>query len=66
VGEYDATTGATINATFVNGQGLNGPGFLVFAAPVPEPSSMLLVAAAAVAGVGVVTAKGRLRRFRRC
>ena len=25
VGEYDATTGATINATFISGQGLNDP-----------------------------------------
>ena len=26
VGEYDATTGTTLNAAFINGQGLNGPG----------------------------------------
>jgi hypothetical protein len=29
VGEYDATTGATINATFINGQGLKDPAFML-------------------------------------
>src|SRR5262245_21781035 len=53
VGEYDATTGATINATFINSsQGLNAPTSVVFLAPLPEPSSLLLVAAAAI-GVGI-------------
>ena len=30
VGEYDATTGATINAAFINGQGLHNPHVLLF------------------------------------
>jgi PEP-CTERM motif len=51
VGEYDATTGATINATFINGQGLSTPRFLLFVPAVPEPSSMLMLAGAAVAGL---------------
>ena len=40
VGEYDATTGATINETFVTGlQEIEG---LAFIAPVPEPSTFVL------------------------
>jgi hypothetical protein len=51
VGEYDATTGAAINATFINnGQGLSAPAGLLFV-PIPEPSSLMLVAGAAVSGV---------------
>ena len=53
MGEYDATTGATINATFINSsQGLNNPEDLAFVA-VPEPSSLLLVAGAAVSAAGM-------------
>jgi hypothetical protein len=51
VGEYDATTGAIINAGFITG--INSPGDMVFVAPVPEPSSLLLVAGAATAAVGI-------------
>ena len=51
VGEYDATTGATINAAFVTG--LQLPQDLLFVAAVPEPSSLLLLAAAA--GIGGAT-----------
>ena len=51
ISEFDAATGATINAAFVNGQGLNGPRGLLFVSAVPEPSSLLPVAAGA--GVGV-------------
>jgi len=48
IGEYNATTGAPINAALITG--LTGApwGFTV----VPEPSSLLLVAVAAAAGVG--------------
>jgi hypothetical protein len=53
VGEYDATTGAPINTQFITGV----PGAVLFLAPVPEPSSLLLVTAAAAIGV-------RLRRRR--
>jgi hypothetical protein len=53
VGEYDAITGATINAKFINGQGLYGPGELLFVPGVPEPSSLLLCAAAAGIGFGI-------------
>ena len=54
VGEYNATTGATINAAFINGtQGLNNPQYLIFVAPVPEPGSLALVAAAATTAVGL-------------
>jgi PEP-CTERM motif len=50
VGEYDATTGAAINANFITG--VFGPTGLAFVAAVPEPSSLLLMAAAAGIGVG--------------
>ena len=56
VGEYDAITGATINAAFVNGQGILGTNDVVFV-PVPEPSSLLLVVAAA--GIGVARRRWR-------
>jgi hypothetical protein len=46
IGEYDATTGATINAAFISGQGLANPSRIVFISSVPEPSSLLLLAAA--------------------
>jgi hypothetical protein len=49
VGEYDATTGATINAGFITGLGF--PTNIAFMAPVPEPSSLLLVAATAIAAI---------------
>jgi hypothetical protein len=49
VGEYDATTGAGINPNFITGLGT--PGGIAFMAPVPEPSSLLLVAAAATAAI---------------
>jgi hypothetical protein len=51
VGEYDATTGATINAVFISG--LNTPNGLLYVAPVPEPSSLLLIPVAASTGVGM-------------
>jgi streptogramin lyase len=57
VSEYDATTGGTINATFISGLGF--PTSIAFLAPVPEPSSLLLVATAAAAGIY------RYRRARR-
>jgi hypothetical protein len=47
VGEYDATTGATINSAFIFGPGIHQPDYLLFVASVPEPSSLLLIAAAA-------------------
>jgi hypothetical protein len=50
IGEYDATTGATINANYVTG--LHFPTSVAFI-PVPEPSSLLLVAAAAGVGAGI-------------
>jgi hypothetical protein len=55
VGEYNATTGATINANFITG--LGGPIGLMFVAPVPEPSSLLLVGSVTAAAVGVVRRK---------
>ena len=63
VGEYDAATGATINATFISS--VNELSGLVFV-PVPEPSSLLLAAAAGL-GVGILarrwfTGPGRLGR----
>ena len=39
IGEYDATTGAAINAAFIT-QGLDGPDGLVFATALPEPVSL--------------------------
>jgi predicted outer membrane repeat protein len=56
VGEYNATTGATLNAAFINGQGLHAPGDIVFGAAVPEPSTFMLV------GVGVVGLLARVRQ----
>jgi hypothetical protein len=47
IGEYDATTGATINAAFIG----DTASYLALVTPVPEPSSLLLVAAAA--GIGL-------------
>ena len=44
VGEYDATTGAVINAAFITGGVHAG---ILYVGQVPEPSSLLLVAAAA-------------------
>jgi PEP-CTERM motif len=60
IGEFNATTGAVINPTFVDGQGLNGPEFMVFVPAVPEPGSMALVGVAAAAAVG-----WRIRRRQR-
>ena len=48
VGEYDAITGAPVNPAFIIG--LTSPGELLF---VPEPSSLLLVAAAAGTAAGL-------------
>src|SRR4029078_8735604 len=56
ISEFDATTGGAINSAFVNGQGLTDPRNLLFV-PVPEPSSLLLPAAA-----GVAVCVRRLRR----
>jgi outer membrane protein assembly factor BamB len=49
VSEYDATTGALINPAFISG--FNNISGLAFMAPVPEPSSLLLIAAAAIGGI---------------
>jgi PEP-CTERM motif len=57
IGEYDATTGATINATLVTG--LNGPTGLLFVAPVPEPSTFVLV------GIGFLSLLACIRQRRR-
>jgi hypothetical protein len=43
VAEYDATTGTLINPSFITG--LISPRDIVFMAPVPEPSSLLLTSA---------------------
>jgi hypothetical protein len=51
VGEYDATTGAAINTAFIGYIG--DPGSIVYVAPVPEPSSLLMLAGAAAIGVGM-------------
>jgi len=51
VGQYDATTGATLNANLITG--LTNPQGFTYFAPVPEPSSLLLVAGAAGIGVAV-------------
>jgi hypothetical protein len=53
IGEFNATTGAAINRNFITGH--SSPYDLRFVAPVPEPSSLLLVAAAA--GIGLVRRK---------
>ena len=55
VGEYDATTGATINAALISG--LHGPTAI---AVVPEPASVIL------AVVGVVGILGLILRTRPC
>jgi hypothetical protein len=60
IGEYDATTGATINPAFISG--LNGPTGLLFVTPVPEPSSLLLVAGAVAAAIGIGRRRWRARR----
>jgi PEP-CTERM motif len=59
VGEYNATTGAAIYATFINGQGLNEPGDIVFSSSVPEPSTFML------AGMGVLRLLTRRQGRRR-
>src|SRR5205823_11848939 len=50
VGEFSATTGAVINANFITG--LTAAQDFAYVAAVPEPSSLLLVAAAAGIAVG--------------
>jgi PEP-CTERM motif len=50
IAEYNATTGALIDPTFINGQGLDVPGAMVFSASVPEPGSLALVGVAAAVG----------------
>jgi hypothetical protein len=62
VAEYNAATGALINPIFINGQGLNGPEFILFVPAVPEPGSLALVGAAAA---GVAWAIRRARRATR-
>jgi hypothetical protein len=55
VGEYDATTGTAINASLITG--LSGPwDFAIPAstAPVPEPSTLSMMAVAGVALLGVM------------
>jgi hypothetical protein len=50
VGEYDATTGAAINANFLTG--LNLPaGLLVASVPEPSPWSMIAVGGVALLGI---------------
>lgn len=51
VREYNASTGALINASFITG--LSGPAFIAVVSPVPEPSSMVLVAGAVAAAAGL-------------
>ena len=58
IGEYDATTGAAINAAFIT-QGLNSPDGLVFAASVPEPGSLALVGAVMAGAAGRVVRRRR-------
>ena len=59
VGEYNATTGATISTDFINGQGLDQPGSIVFVSSVPEPSTF------ALAGIGVLSLLTCIRQRRR-
>ena len=47
--EYDATTGALNNNFSITDFGGGLPGSLFYVAPVPEPSSLLLLTAAATA-----------------
>jgi hypothetical protein len=56
VGEYDATTGAVINANFITG--LTDPVDLV-AAPVPEPSTWSMITVGGVALLGMMLRKKR-------
>ena len=59
VGEYNATTGAAINASFITG--LNQPFALaVSASSVPEPSTWLMIAVGGVALLGIMLWKKRL------
>ena len=63
VGEYDATTGATINANFINGQGLYDPFDIVYMSAVPEPSSVVLSAVRASRTGCVGLAEGHVEGF---
>jgi streptogramin lyase len=61
IGEYDATTLAPINPTFISSLTLGPPSALSFVpAAVPEPSSLILVGVAVIAG-----GMARVRRKRR-
>jgi hypothetical protein len=51
VGSYAATTGATINAAFMNAGGLSVPPHSVFACDGLESSSIILVATAMAVGL---------------
>jgi hypothetical protein len=66
IGEYDATTGAAINANFITG--LSNVSDIAFVNSMPEPSSLVLIGIAA-ASIGVVIGCGSGRSCvseRRC
>ena len=58
VGEYNATTGAAINANFITG--LNEPEGLAVA-PVPEPSAWSMIAVGGAALLGIMLRKRHRR-----
>jgi len=60
VAEYDATTGATINSAFISGFA-GSPLDVLFVASLPEPSSLLLLAA----GVGGIIRRKSASRLAR-
>ena len=54
IGEYDATTGAAINAYFIMGL-FSSEGIAV--APIPEPSTWAMIALGGVASLGIIHRK---------